>query len=455
MNEIEKLAFYEQLTSLLKANVMPKSEDIINGEESCDSLKKVISAHFDATHKLDVFSDEFNFTEFVHEHIDYPIERMKEQIEKTWLRDKLTIGLMGHFSTGKTTALNLLFGESFQTNSHENTALATYLTYGNNSNMVTLVDKAGQSQELTMQQCKLLDYSSGISDFPFARIFNYMVKENNNEMLKDLTIIDTPGLFSTSSGHSDPTYNVISSCDAIFWFINITDSATKEDIKKIKDYVSNLPLFIIFSYVDAISPSASEKAISSALKEMDNNNIEYKGYLKLGKREQSRQQFKLDADKLLKQLVSEHDIYIPIVHVIGTINFLESILIECKKNFAERVTNLDSETDQLLADYRASSRTFVTEYNNSQTRFNNMINTFNERCSGATFCGGASGALCNNIISTGESLSKMVDAYNNMNESKLVDFGRGCAQMNLYQYKLDQITEILSSLTSLKKQLID
>lgn len=455
MNEIDKMSFYEQLTSLLKGNVMPKSDEVIEGEESCDLLKKAISAHFDATHKLDVFSDNFNFTEFVHEHIDYPIERMKEQMEKTWLRDKLTIGLMGHFSTGKTTALNLLFGEAFHTDGHENTALATYLTYGNKTNTVTIVDRAGQSQELTMQQCKLLDYSLGVSDFPFARIFNYMVKENKNEMLKDLTIIDTPGLFSTSTGHSDPTFNVVSSCDAIFWFINITDSATKEDIMKIKDYVGTLPLFIIFSYVDAISPSASEKAISTALKEMDNNNIEYKGYLKLGKREQARQQFKLDADKILKQLVSEHEAYIPIVHVVSTINFLENILMECKKNFAERVTTLDSETDKLVADYRASSRTFVTECNNSMSRFNNMIDTFNNRCNGATFCGGASGALCNNINSIGESLNKMVRAYNNMNESKLVDFGNGCAQMNLYQYKLDQITEILSSLTSLKKQLTD
>lgn len=455
MTDIEKLNFYEQLTELLKGNVKPKSEEVINGEESCDSLKRAITAYFEETHKLDIFSDEFNLREFLAEHVDFPIERMKEQMEKTWLRDKLTIGLMGHFSTGKTTALNLLFGESFQTNSHENTALATYLTQGTRTNIVTIVDRAGQSQDLTVQQCKLLDYANGVEDFPFARIFSYIVKENNSKALQALTIIDTPGLFSTSSGHSAPTLNVVSSCDAIFWFINITDSASKEDIKSIKDYVGGLPLYLVFSYVDArgTTPQKVESSISEILSKIKNSEINYKGCLKLGKREATQQQFKSEAHKLLEKLSNEHHAYIPGAHIIEVINFLEGFLTKCKSQFAESFTELDNETDNLLADYKSSSRTFVTEYNNSTSRFNNMIDTFNNRCNGATFCGGAANALCNNINSIAESLNKMGRAYNNINESKLVDFGNGVARMNMLQYKLDRLSEILSKLTELKEAL--
>ena len=202
MNENARLEFFDELTSLLKGNVKPKSEDTINGEAFCDALKVQITKLLEETHKLDILSDDFNLSSFISENVDYPIERMKEQMEKTWLRDKLTIGLMGHFSTGKTTALNLLFGETFQTDKHENTALATYLTFGKNTNVMTLVDKSGQSQELSLEQCKIFDYSKGgVMDFPFARIFDYTVKENYNSLLKELTItvLLSDGTFRTDN----------------------------------------------------------------------------------------------------------------------------------------------------------------------------------------------------------------------------------------------------------------
>lgn len=455
MTDIEKLSFYEQLTTLLKGNVKPKSDEVIGGEEFCDSLRKIITDLFEETHKLDVFSDEFNLREFLREHIDRPIERMKEQMEKTWLRDKLTIGLMGHFSTGKTTALNLMFGESFTTDGHENTALATYLTYGTNTNVVTIVDKAGQSQELTLDQCGLLDYAKGVEDFPFARIFNYMVKENKNKTLKDLTIIDTPGLFSTKVDHSIPTMNVVSSCDAIFWFINITDSASKEDINVIHKYVGSLPLYIVFSYVDArgTTPQTVDEAIKKILQEIKKNEIDCKGFLKLGKRDSVRQQFKSEADVILKKLANEHEAYVPAAHIFEVINFLEGFLVKCKNDFTQAVTDLDSETDKLYDEYQSSCRSFVTECNNSQSHFNNMVDTFNNRCNGATFCVGAYSALCNNINSISESLRRMVRAYNSMDSSKLVEYGNGVARMNMCQYKLDRVSEILSKLNELKNQL--
>ena len=452
MNENSKLEFLDGLTSLLKGEVKPKSEETINGELFCDALKLQLTRLFEETHKLDVFSDEFNLRDFLSQNIDFPLERMKEQMEKIWLRDKLTIGLMGHFNTGKTTALNLLFGESFKTCEDENTALATYLTYGSNTEIVTIVDKSGQSQELTIDECKILDYSSGVRDFPFARIFNYMVKENRNKALKELTIIDTPGLFATSRGHSAPTLSVVSSCDAIFWFINITDSFRKEDIQVIKDSLGELPLFFVFSFVDAMgtNPAEVESSIERILKEAEKKEIKCNGYLKLGKKDNTQNKFKEEAFVILRKLSDEHEVYIPGAHVIEVISFLEDFLVKCKNHFTEQIGSLDTETDKLLAEYRASSRTFVTECNNCTSRFNNMIDTFNNRCSNAMFCGGAAGALSNNINSISASLNNMMRAYNNMDESKLVEFVNGVAQMNLYQYKLDKVSEILANLTELK-----
>ena len=375
-------------------------------------------------------------------------------MEKTWLKDKLTIGLMGHFNTGKTTALNLLFDEAFQVNRHENTALATYLTFGSKQDVVTIVDKAGLSQELTLDQCSILDYSAGVKDFPFARIFNYMVKENSAKLLKELTIIDTPGLFA-STGHSAPSMSVVSSCDAIFWFINITSSLTVDDLNVLKGSLQGKPVYIVFTFVDAIgtTPEGVNSSIKSIVTKLKNEGIDYKGYLTLGKREVARTKFKNDALSLLKSLSDEYEVYLPGSHISAAIDFLEDFLVKCQQHYTEQIGKLDKETDDLVDAYRASSRTFITECNNSTSRFNNMIDTFNERCNGATFCGGAAGALCNNINSISSSLNAMMRAYNNMDEQKLVDFGNGVARMQLFQYKLNEISDILSNVKKLKELL--
>ncbi len=450
-----QIVFFEDFTSLLKEQVTPKSEETLAGEEFCDNLKLHITQLYERAHRLDLFSDDFNLSNFISRNVEFPLERLKEQIEKTWLKDKLTIGFMGHFSAGKTTALNLLFDEKFQVNGHENTALATYLTYGSKKDIVTIVDKAGLSQELTLEQCSILDYSNGVEGFPFARIYNYMVKENDANILKDLTIIDTPGLFSTSTGHSAPTMNVVSSCDAVFWFINITLSLTDEDVEFLTMFLQGKPIYVIFSYIDArgTTPSKVDSSIKDIKAKLEKEKINVKGYLTLGKKEGARSKFKNDAIELLKNLSEEYDVYSPGEHISKAVNILEGFLVECRSNYTEQIAKLDKETDNLFDAYSASSRTFVTECNNSTNRFNNMVDTFNNRCSGSLFCGGASDALCNNINSITSSLRSMVKAYNNMDVQKLIDYGNGVARMQLYQYKLDEISKILSDVKNLKESL--
>lgn len=454
MNDDKKLQFLDELISLLKGQVTPKSKETLDGEEFCDSLKQHITQLYEQTHRLDLFSDNFNYSEFISRHVNYPLERLKEQMEKTWLKDKLTIGLMGHFNTGKTTALNLLFDEAFQVNRHENTALATYLTYGSKQDIVTIVDKSGLSQELTLEQCSILDYSTGVKDFPFARIFNYMVKENDAKLLKELTIIDTPGLFA-STGHSAPSMSVVSSCDAILWFINITSSLTNDDLKVLKESLQGKPVFIVFTFIDAIgtTPDGVNSSIKSIVTKLKNEEIDYKGYLTLGKREVARTKFKNDALNLLKRMSDEYEVYLPGSHISAAIDFLEDFLVKCQKHYTEQISKLDKETDDLQDAYRSSTRMFVTEYKNCQNRFKNMIDTFSSRCAPAMFCGGASSAIMNNMQSVAQSLGNIADAYNNMDEQKLVDFGNGVARMQLFQYKLNVISDILSNVKKLKELL--
>ena len=248
MNDDKKILFLERLTKLLNGTIKEKEQSTIESEKFCDALKWKLSRIMEEIYKLDYLSDDFELSSFVSSHIVAPIERMKEQMDKPWLKDKLTIGLLGHFNAGKTTALNLIFDEKFATERRENTALATYLVSGNNTDVLTVVDKGGKAQEISIDDSSLFDFTAGIRNFPFARIFEYVVKESNNSLLSQLTFIDTPGLNATNE-HSEPSIRVIPNCDAIFWFIKLTGSVSEADLKFIKENINDKALFVIFSFV--------------------------------------------------------------------------------------------------------------------------------------------------------------------------------------------------------------
>ena len=172
MNDDKKILFLERLTKLLNGTIKEKEQSTIESEKFCDALKWKLSRIMEEIYKLDYLSDDFELSSFVSSHIVAPIERMKEQMDKPWLKDKLTIGLLGHFNAGKTTALNLIFDEKFATERRENTALATYLVSGNNTDVLTVVDKGGKAQEISIDDSSLFDFTAGIRNFPFARFLN-------------------------------------------------------------------------------------------------------------------------------------------------------------------------------------------------------------------------------------------------------------------------------------------
>lgn len=448
MNEEKKILFLERLTKLLNGAIKEKSQNILENEEFCDALKQQLSRIMEEIYKLDFLSDDFDLGSFVYNNINNPIERMKEQMDKPWLKNKLTIGLMGHFNAGKTTALNLIFDENFATEKRENTALATYLVNGENTEMLTVVDKGGKSQEISVEDSSLFDFQAGIRNFPFARIFEYVVKESKNNLLNHITFIDTPGLNATNE-HSEPTIRVIPNCDVIFWFINLTGSSPKDDMNFINSNIKKKPIFLILSYADAVqSLEASIKTVCDTFKKAK---IEIKGYFLLGKKPDFQQKFKSSITKEINNIVNEIDVYNPYSHIYAIMCNLEELLVGCQKELTDRFNELDRETDKISDTYQSSQAKFSTAWNNCSNRMNNTISTFNDRCSSAMFCGGASGAIANNLNSIISSLRDMGEAYEAIDASKLIEFGQQVQGMNVLKNKIDSASELLKEIQKLKK----
>ena len=448
MNDDKKILFLERLTKLLNGTIKEKEQSTIESEKFCDALKWKLSRIMEEIYKLDYLSDDFELSSFVSSHIVAPIERMKEQMDKPWLKDKLTIGLLGHFNAGKTTALNLIFDEKFATERRENTALATYLVSGNNTDVLTVVDKGGKAQEISIDDSSLFDFTAGIRNFPFARIFEYVVKESNNSLLSQLTFIDTPGLNATNE-HSEPSIRVIPNCDAIFWFIKLTGSVSEADLKFIKENINDKALFVIFSFVDAVENK--EKSIEIALQRFKDFEIEVKGYFQLGRKKDIQENFKTTITRSIKDIANNYYVYNPYAHIYSVMCDMEELLVKFQTALTKEINNLDKKTDHISDTYSSSRSQFVTAWNNCTNRINNTIDTFNERCSNAMFCGGASSAIANNLNSIVSSLRDMGEAYDKIDASKLIEYGQQVTAMGQFQTKNERASELLKEIQETKK----
>ena len=427
----KKLIFFERFTALLNGTVKEKAEEVKEGEEFCDTLKWNVTRLVEEVYKLDFLNDSFDLSSFVNENISGPIERMKIQMDKPWLKNKLTLGLMGHFNSGKTTALNLIFNENFATKNRENTALATYLVYGSNTAKITIVDKGSKSQLIDVADSDLFDYAQGVKNFPFARIFDYLVKESSNKVLEQLTFIDTPGLSSTNE-HSEPTMNAVLSCDAIFWFINLTEGVAKNDIQFINNNLSGKPIFVVLSFADDVE--SLDRSVAVARNEFKKAGIEVKAYFLLGRNKNMQSEFKN-----------------PYAHIYQVVLGMEEILLDAQKALTAEHSRLDKETDQLADSYKDSQRRYGSACSNCVSRLNNMIDTFNNRCANAMFCGGAAGALSSDINIVVDSLGKMGTAYDAIDIQKLVEYGQLISKMGYLEMKLEKSAEILEEVKKLKK----
>ena len=439
--------FLQRLTSLLNSEVRIKSKEAADAEEFCDALKWQLTRCFEDALKIDALPDDFSFAPFIAEHVTFPIERMKEQIEKPWLKDKLTIGLLGHFSAGKTTALNLILSENMPTNEDENTALAAYLIHGTNNEM-SIVTKSGQTLVLKKEDSKALDYAEGKKRFPFARIFDYIVKENRSQLLDKLTFIDTPGL-GKNFQHSEPTINALQSCDAVIWFVKVSDSIGVSDLKFIKENIGQRTIYVVLSFVDEVENP--EKAISIIRKRFSDSKISVQEYFLLGDTPSIRSEFCKKITDSLNKASNDHDAYNPYAHIYSIIDFLEKTILRYKKAVTEEYNKLDKETDKLIEAYQRSRHSFITEFNTCCRIMSDVVNTFNRRCAGAAFCGGASGAICNLLNSYSESFQRMSKADDAIDVKKLVEFGQGTAKMNYFDYHSKQAAEILETIQKLKK----
>jgi len=437
--------FYAKLKDVFSTPNDVKTEEQINLEENINNLIHIVKGLLERAYKLNVYSEDepLQALQYI---VEESLKRYVELESKPWLKDKLTVGFLGHMNSGKTTALNCLFGETFPTSNNECTALATYLSYGNNSSDIKIVDKQGNCQTIAAKDSSIFDYNVS-GGFPYARFFVYIQKENSNPLLKKISVLDTPGLFSGDESHSLPTINAIPLCDIIFWFAPVNGGFDNDNLKFIKDNISDKKLYLVFTYTDKLGfrPDEVDESIKVALEYAESVNLDVKGYFKFGKKEKTQTAFNDNVLKELKSIVSTEEIGNPIgvffailSHTLERIKKICVSMHEYKSEVAEK-------SEYCMASLRRSTNAFCNAFSTLSSSYSNMISTFNRRCSGALGCGGASSAMATHINQCINNINSLSSAYNDIDFDDAHNFG-------IYEAEKSRIENDLTQMEELKKE---
>lgn len=435
--------FYNKLKEVFSVANDIKTEEQIRLEESINDLKFIIKGLLERACKLNVFGDGVSLQE-INNIVDEPLKKYIEFESKPWLKEKLTIGFLGHMNSGKTSALNCLFDESFPISAKECTALATYLSYGSNTAEIKLVDKQGDCQTINTTDSIIFDYNLS-GGFPYARFFDYIQKENSSEILKNISIIDTPGLFSGNESHSLPTINAIPLCDIIFWFVPIDGEFDQNNLKFIKEHLGEKKLYFVFTFTDnrGLTSDTVDKAIDVALNYAKSEELNVSGFFKFGRKETTKEFFKVSVFTELENIATSNEIVSPIGIVFALLaKTLELITNHCV-SLHDAKSEVEKEKQKLRSSLDRSIDSFCNAFRALIGSYSNMIDTFNRRCSGAIGCGGASSAMASHINQCQSKINSLASAYEG------IDFNDTIALGNLY-YNGADIDNKLAQMEKLK-----
>ena len=133
----------------------------------------------------------------------------------------LKLSLVGAFSVGKSSLLNMLMGDSvLQASLEETTALPTFIEYGEQRAM-QLVGQDGSITTLNAEE-----FAAATTHAPEGAVC--AVLQQPLDWLQGVSIIDLPGTGSMSSANRDFTLTQIQQSDAVLYLLNPTGPAVKD-----------------------------------------------------------------------------------------------------------------------------------------------------------------------------------------------------------------------------------
>lgn len=266
------------INSLLSAPNAKEDGDIDKSIEISKIKDFVSDKVLPALHKYDKITDSEK------KEYDEAIWLWANTQRKTWLANKKTIAFVGEFSAGKTSIINRILSQDnpdiplLPVASKATTAIPTYISYGNKKT-TCFTSPDGTLKNISSDSFHNIKKEL-LEEVKVSSIIKHFVIAYENEHLKGLSILDTPGFNSNDNEDKIRTAGVIKETDLLFWVVDAnTGEINQSSIDIMKEYLSHHPMYIIINKADTKAPAELDSLQKHLEKTMKNANIKVKGFL--------------------------------------------------------------------------------------------------------------------------------------------------------------------------------
>ncbi|QOR66364.1 dynamin family protein [Cytobacillus suaedae] len=161
--------------------------------------------------------------------------RKKFSVLKEDSNEKVMLMIMGEFKSGKSTFLNAIMGmDLLRSDVTPATAVSTIIKYGPKINL-TAHFKNGSTKTFEPNFLHSLSAEGDQAGELVRQSLDYLVLEVPNDRLKEITLIDTPGLNAGNDLHTDATKRFIERTDDILYLFKYGMIGRKSEIGSIEE----------------------------------------------------------------------------------------------------------------------------------------------------------------------------------------------------------------------------
>lgn len=182
--------------------------------------------------------------------------RLNTMLKK--LDEPMIVMVTGEFSAGKSTFINALLGKKIAATYHDpTTAVLTKFCYGREDS-IQVHFSDGTVKQYSADKFEKLTAETK-SDFEaLHKKIDYVQRELPVTILKNLTLIDSPGLNVTKKEHEAITQNFLHNADLVIWVTDINQAMGVKEKAIIDSIDSRLKPIVIANKIDDIDEEEEE-----------------------------------------------------------------------------------------------------------------------------------------------------------------------------------------------------
>ncbi len=174
------------------------------------------------------------------------------------VKEPLLIMVMGEFSTGKSTFINALVGKKIAAvDVLPTTAVITKLCYGE-SERVMVYYRDGSSREYSPEEFNRLTAEADAASNAEHEKIDYVERAMPLPVLREMTVIDSPGLNALKKAHEEATRRFVAQADTVLWMISAEKAASDSEYQSIEKLSPRLKPIVIVNKMDTFDEEEEE-----------------------------------------------------------------------------------------------------------------------------------------------------------------------------------------------------